>query len=180
MNKRGDWNALQVFTIIGGIIVGIALVLIVYRISSQERAEMNFYAFDSALLIDSMLSAPGNLDLIQVKEFKKGGFAVLESPIFALSYYGPWNDKGSHFKYRFVPRAGIDIKDDYVGLTIIYLTKKGNELYLNNRLMLSDVNELKQEEQKKIVENKDKEKASENDNPSEADKEEVKSENSKE
>ena len=29
---------------------------------------------------------PGNLDLIQVKEFKSGGFSVLESPTFALSY----------------------------------------------------------------------------------------------
>lgn len=127
MNKRGDWTLLQTITILAGILVAILLVTIVYKFTSQQGAENDFLAKDSAMLSDAILSTPGDVQVAYPIEIVKGdeikGYARLRADVFSVFNSKPELEGESLHHYYFVPRADINVIDKDLPLSVLYFIK---------------------------------------------------------
>ena len=141
MNKRGaGWTLLQTMTIIGGIIAAMLLVTIVYRFTSQERAEQTFLAMDSAMITDAILSTPQDVQLVYPKEFV-GGYIRLDNNSISVFPNQPMPNQSSLINYYFIPRKDIKIIEGDLRLSVLYFIKENNTFWLDNKPVMEIIKE---------------------------------------
>ncbi|KYK25737.1 hypothetical protein AYK26_01845 [Euryarchaeota archaeon SM23-78] len=133
MNKRGaSWSLLQTLTIVMGIVAAVFLVSIVYRYTSQDRAEQGFLSKDSAMLVDAMLSTPQDIQLVHKEDLMKGYIRLGNSSI-AVFPSQPSRNQSAMIKDSFVPRKDIVIEKKDLKLTALFFIKEGSILRIDNR-----------------------------------------------
>ena len=116
MNKRGgSWSLLQFVSVIGGILAALLLVVIVSKFTSQEKSEYAFLTIDSAMMVDAILSAPQDVQVVYPREFER------------------WYVRLDNNTISFIPRRDIAMIRDDVKMAAMFFIKENVTFRIDNK-----------------------------------------------
>jgi hypothetical protein len=130
-NKKGQediWNAV---TLITGIAVAIFFVMVVYRFSSTERANLVFFSKDAAMLTDAILASPQNVELVYSNVYPSS-YAVFKDSEIQL--FTDSNTSGeSPYRGSFIPMRSITMSTASSPLSVVYFLKNASFMTLSTQ-----------------------------------------------
>jgi hypothetical protein len=125
-NKKGQDELWEVLTMMAGAAVGIFFVLVIFRFSSTDRANLAFFTKDASILTDSILATPQNVELVYSNEYP-GSYALYKGSEIQL--FKDSNTSGeSVYRNSFIPMRRIIMSTVASPLSVVYFLK--NETFM--------------------------------------------------
>lgn len=108
------------------------LVVIVSKFTSQEKSEYAFLTIDSAMMVDAILSAPQDVQVVYPREFERW-YVRLDNNTISFFPGKPEKDDVSQFSRYFIPRRDITMVKDDVKMAAMFFIKENVTFRIDNK-----------------------------------------------